>query len=96
MIAISKVWRRSFGKFEIDLAGAGLQRPIVTASLGVLPSLAALVTAGTSEPVCFGIRHGVQRLFHRPTHHLAKMIADPRFIDLDRLTRRLLVTLAPI
>ena len=36
------------------------------------------------------------RLFHRPTHHLAKMIADPRFIDLDHLTHRLLVTLAPI
>ena len=34
--------------------------------------------------------------FHRPTHHLAKMIADPRFIDLDHLTHRLLVTLAPI
>ena len=40
----------------------------------------------------FGIQHGVQRLFHRPTHHLAKMIADPRFIDLDHLTHRLLVT----
>ena len=26
------------------------------------------------------------------THHLAKMIADPRFIDLDHLTHRLLVT----
>jgi hypothetical protein len=60
---------------EIDLAGAGLQRPIVTASPGVLPSLAALVAAGTAELVCFGIQHGVQRLFHRATHHLAKMIA---------------------
>ena len=38
---------------------------------GVLPSLAALVTAGTAEPVCFSIQHGVQRLFHRATHHLS-------------------------
>ena len=30
---------------EIDLAGVGLQRPIVAASPGVLPSLAALVMA---------------------------------------------------
>jgi hypothetical protein len=44
-----------------------------------------------AELVCFGIQHGVQRLFHSPTHHLAKMIADPRFIDLDHLTHRLLV-----
>src|SRR4029077_385939 len=59
---------------------------------GVLPSLAALVTAGTAELVCFSIQHGVQRLFHRATNHLAKMIANPRFIDLDHLTHRLLVT----
>src|SRR4029077_14354967 len=59
---------------------------------GVLPSLAALVTAGTAELVCFSIQHGVQRLFHRATRHLAKMIANPRFIDLDHLTHRLLVT----
>jgi IS5 family transposase len=30
-----------FKNLEIDLAGASLQRPIVTASSGVLPSLAA-------------------------------------------------------
>jgi hypothetical protein len=52
-----------FRDLEIDLAGADLQRPIVTASPGVLPSLAALVTAGTAELVCFGIQHGVQRPF---------------------------------
>src|ERR1700677_2652117 len=92
MIAVSNVCRLSFGILEIDFAGAGLQRPIVTASPGVLPSRAALVTAGTAELICFGIQHGVQRLFYSPTHHLAKMIANPSFIDLDHLTHRLLVT----
>jgi hypothetical protein len=27
--------------------------------------------------VCFGIQHGVQRLFHRATHHLAKPKSPP-------------------
>ncbi len=34
----------------------------------------------------------LKRLFYRSTHHLAKMIADPGFIDLDHLTHRILVT----
>jgi hypothetical protein len=77
---------------EAYFAGAGLQRPIVAASPGVLPSLAALVTAGTAQLVCLSIQHGVQRLFHRATNHLAKMVSDPGFIDLDHLTHRILVT----
>ena len=92
MIAVSKVWRRSFGILRLTSPALVCSVRIVTASAGVLPSLAALVTAGTAELVCFGIQHGVQRFFHRATHHLAKMIADPRFIDLDHLTHRLLVT----
>ena len=70
---------------EIDLAGAGLKRPIVTASPGILPSLATLVTPGTAQLVCLSIQHGVQRLFHSPANHLAKMIPYPGFIDLDDL-----------
>jgi hypothetical protein len=31
------------------------------------------------QPSGFGIQHGVQPLFYCPTHHLAKMIADPNF-----------------
>src|SRR5271166_290810 len=77
---------------EVYFAGAGLQRPIVAASPGVLPSLAALVTAGTAKLVCLSIKHGIQRLFHRPTNHLAKMVSDPGFIDLDHLTHWILVT----
>src|SRR4051812_34779909 len=92
MIAVSKVWRRSLGTLEIDLASAGLQRPLVAASSGVLPSLAALVTPGTAKLVSFGIQHGVQRLFDSPANHLAKMIPNPGFIDLDDLAHRFLVT----
>src|SRR6185436_15054507 len=77
---------------EVYFAGAGLQRPIVAASTGVLPSLTAFVTAGTAQLVCLSIQHGVQRLFHRATNHLAKMVSDPGFIDLDHLTHRILVT----
>src|SRR6476620_3370538 len=77
---------------EIDLAGAGLKRPIVTASPGILPSLATLVTPGTAQLVCLSIQHGVQRLFHSPANHLAKMIPYPRFIDLADLAHRFLVT----
>jgi DNA invertase Pin-like site-specific DNA recombinase len=40
------------------------------------------------------LRHPAWRSASLPpaTHHLAKMIANPRFIDLDHLTHRLLVT----
>jgi hemolysin D len=34
---------------EIDLAGTGLQRPLVTASTGILPSLTALVTSSPAK-----------------------------------------------
>jgi hypothetical protein len=33
----------------------------------------------------------VQRLLNRPTHHLAKMIADPSLVDLDHLTHCILI-----
>ena len=68
-----------------DRLGAGLKDPIVTASPGILPSLATLVTPGTAQLVCLSIQHGVQRLFHSPANHLAKMIPYSGFIDLDDL-----------
>src|SRR3954466_12468627 len=40
---------------EVDLASAGLQRPLIAASAGILPSFAALVTSCTAKLVCFGI-----------------------------------------
>src|SRR5271169_3676581 len=55
-------------------------------------SSAALITPGTAELVSLGVQHRVQRLFHRTANHLAKMVTNPGFIDLDHLTHRLLVT----
>ena len=80
------------GNLEVHLAGAGLQRSFVAASPGILPSLAAFITPGAAKLVGLGIQHGVQSLFHRATNHLAKMVPDPGFINLDHLTHRLLVT----
>ena len=60
---------------EIDLAGTGLQRPLVAASPGILPSLAAFVTPSSAKLVRLSIQHGVQRLFNSPTNHLAKMVS---------------------
>ena len=51
-----------------------------------------LCGAGRYELVCLSIQHGIQRLFHRATNQLAKMVPDTGFIDLDHLTHRLLVT----
>src|SRR3954462_8491831 len=90
MIAVSKVWRRSWN-LAIPFARAGLQCPLIAARPGVLTTLAALVTASTAELVCLSIQHGIQRLFHRATNQLAKMVPDTGFIDLDHLTHRLLV-----
>src|SRR4051812_14472503 len=78
--------------FEIYFARAGLQCPLIAAGPRVLTSLAALVTASAAELVCLSIQHGIQRLFHRATNQLAKMVPDTGFIDLDHLTHRLLVT----
>src|SRR6476660_10500319 len=77
---------------EIHFARAGLQCPLIAAGPGVLTSLAALVAASAAELVCLSIQHGIQRLFHRATNQLAKMVPDTGFIDLDHLTHRLLVT----
>ena len=73
---------------EVDLAGAGLQRPFIAASSGILPGLAALVTSCAAKLVSLSIQHRVQRLFDRPANHLAKMVPDPGFIDLDDLAHR--------
>src|ERR1700760_2880250 len=56
----SQLWN-----LEVYFAGAGLQRAIIAARSGVLPSLAALVTTGTAQLVCLSIQHGIERLFHR-------------------------------
>jgi hypothetical protein len=76
---------------EIDVAASGLQRPLVTASPGILPSLAALVTSGSTKLVSLSFQHCVQRLFNSPTNHLAEMVSNPGFIDLDYLAHRLLI-----
>src|SRR5208282_4698629 len=80
------------GNLEVHFTGAGLQRSLVAASPSVLAGLTALVTACAAKLVCLGIQHRVQRVFHRVTNQLAKMVPDTGFIDLDHLTHRLLVT----
>src|SRR5208282_2566874 len=80
------------GNLEVHFTGAGLQRSLVAASPSVLAGLTALVTACAAKLVGLGIQHGVQRVFHRVTNQLAKMVPDTGFIDLDHLTHRLLVT----
>jgi hypothetical protein len=90
MIAVSKVWRRSFGTLRLTSPGTGLQRSLVAASPCILPSFAALATSGPAKLVCLSIQHRVQRLLHRSTNHLAEMVSYPGFIDLDDLTHRLL------
>jgi len=77
---------------EADVAGLGVQRPIIAARPSILPGLAALVAAGTAKPISLRIQHRVQCLFDRPADHLAKMIPNPRLVDLDDLAHRLLVT----
>ncbi|MFK4495993.1 hypothetical protein ABIF86_000284 [Bradyrhizobium japonicum] len=51
MIAASKVCRRSFEIYQVNLASTGLQRPIETASSSVLSRLAALVPPRPTKPV---------------------------------------------
>src|SRR5271163_1656069 len=80
------------GNLEVHFTGAGLQRSLVAASPSVLAGLTALVTTCAAKLVCLGIQHRVQRVFHRVTNQLAKMVPDTGFIDLDHLTHRLLVT----
>src|SRR5271168_2558988 len=80
------------GNLEVHFTGAGLQRSLVAASPSVLAGLTALVTACAAKLVCLGIQHRVQRVFHRVTNQLAKMVPDTGVIDLDHLTHRLLVT----
>ncbi len=63
-----------------------MQRPLITAGPCVLTALSALITPGTTKLVGFRVKHRVQRLFERATHHLAKVIPDPRFVDPDHLT----------
>jgi hypothetical protein len=74
---------------EIDLTSTGLQRAFIAASPGVLPSLAAFVSTGPTQPVSFGIEQSIERLPDCPANHLPEMIPDPGFIDLDDLANNL-------
>ena len=74
-----------------NIAGASLQRAFVIARSRVLPAFTALIAACAAKPIRLRIQQCVQRLLNRPTHHLAKMIADPSLVDLDHLTHRILI-----
>jgi hypothetical protein len=51
MIALSNVWRRSFGTFQGHFAGLRLQITLVVASAGVTPSLGPVVTLRVAKPI---------------------------------------------
>jgi len=61
-----------------------VQRAFVAAGPGILPALSAFV-----KPIRFRVQQGVEGLLNRPTNHLAEMIPDPGFINLDDLAHRL-------
>ena len=65
-----------------------MQRPVVTAGPGIDTLGAALVAPSSAQLVRLGIEHRVQRLLDRPPDHLAEVVADPGFIDLDDLAHR--------
>jgi hypothetical protein len=50
--------------------------------------LNAFITSRTAKPIRFRVQQGVEGLLNRPTNHLAEMIPDPRFINLDDLAHR--------
>jgi hypothetical protein len=66
-----------------------VQRAFVAAGPGILPALAAFVTPCTTKPIGFRIQQCVEGLLNRPTNHLAEMIPNPGFINLDDLAHRL-------
>ncbi len=59
-----------------------LQVPLIAASARVLAPLAALILPGSDQPIRFGVKQGVQRLFHRGPHHLVQVGLDPPLVDL--------------
>src|SRR6478609_2521065 len=77
------------GNLEVHFPGHGVQRTLVAAGPGILPALAAFVTPCTTKSIGFGIQQCVEGLFDRATHHLAEMVPDPSFINLDDLAHRL-------
>jgi hypothetical protein len=48
-----------------------------------MPALAAFVTPCTAKPISFRVQQCVEGLFDRSTDHVAEMIPDPGFINLD-------------
>jgi len=63
MVAVSKVWRCNFAILRLKSPGAGLQRPLVTASTGILPSLTALVTSSLAKLVCLSPNQMCERVW---------------------------------
>jgi hypothetical protein len=51
--------------------------------------LAAFITSCAAKPIGFRIQQRIERLFNRAPDHLAEMIPDPGFINLDDLAHRL-------
>jgi hypothetical protein len=62
-------WSRNL---EVDLAGAGLQGPFITACPRILPSLATLVTASFAKLIGFSVEKSIQRLFDSPQTSILK------------------------
>ena len=74
---------------EVHFPGHGVQRALIATGPGILPTLAAFITSCTTKPISFRIQQRVEGFLNRSTHHLAEMIPDTGFINLDDLAHRL-------
>jgi hypothetical protein len=68
---------------EVYFSRYRMQRASVAAGPGILPALIAFITSRTAKPIRFRVQQGVEGLLNRPTNHLAEMIPNPGFINLD-------------
>src|SRR6185436_7160260 len=79
-------WRRNADQPDLSSL-APSQMPRISRNPSELTALATSRETLRTSPAQLRF---ITRLFDRPAHHLAKMIADPSLVDLDDLPHRLL------
>jgi len=83
-MAVSKVWRRSFGTFSVTSPAL----VCVVAGPRVATGLRAFVTLRIAQPVRLGVQQRVQRLLDRAKNHPVQVPPDPLVVDRDDIRKR--------
>ena len=84
MMAVSNVWRRSFGTFNVTSPAF----PLVVAGPRIATSFSPFVALRIAKPISLGVEESVQRLLNRAANNPVQVPPDPLVVDRDDIRQR--------